>query len=129
MPDEFVEIVPILVVASLAVFRGEIILVPPLVFDLWRQRDLAGCLSADQITAHRNDSLAAFWPEHGDVIRGPRSPIEAGDYRLVDLERIHQMDNVESHYGGLAVSNRLIGKKSRRARSTQVRHDHVVASR
>src|SRR5580692_11629774 len=73
MPDEFVEIVPILVVASLAVFRGEIILVPPLVFDLWRQRDLAGCLSADQITAHRNDSLAAFWPEHGDVIRAPQS--------------------------------------------------------
>src|SRR5580698_2535104 len=127
MPDEFVEIVPVLVIASLAIFRGEIILVPPLVLNLWRQRDLAGCLATDQITAHRDDSLAALWPEHGDVIRCPRSPIKSGDYRLVDFERIHQMDNVESNDGGLAVPNRVVGEESRRARAAKVGHDHVVA--
>src|ERR1700689_4313755 len=117
MPDEFVEIMPVLVVASLAIFRGEIILVPPLILYVWRQRGLAGCLATDQITAHRDDRLATFWPEHGDVISCPCSPIEAGNYCLIDLERIHQMDNVESNHGGLAVSNRIIGKKSRRART------------
>src|ERR1700678_3257246 len=77
LPDEPREIAPVFVVADAAAFRGEIKLVPPLQLSLRRQRRLVRCLAADQITAHRDQRLAAFWPQHSDVIRDPPSPIEA----------------------------------------------------
>ena len=46
LPDELGKVVPVLLVAGPAAFGGKIILVPPLVFSLWRQRHLVGFLAA-----------------------------------------------------------------------------------
>jgi hypothetical protein len=77
------------------------------------QRRLAGRLATDQITAHRNDPLAAFWPKHCHDVSGPRAPIEAGDDRFVDLEGIHKIDNVDSDYGRLPVPKCIVRETKR----------------
>src|SRR5271154_5704887 len=108
---------------------GKIKLVPPLELSLWRQWHPAGCLAADQITAHRDERLAAFWPEHGDVISCPRSPIEPRENCLLNLESIHQSDGVQSNDRWLAIAKRVTGKKTRSSIPAQIRDDHPVSRR
>ena len=90
LPDELRELAPVFVVAGPAALGGEIELVPPFQLGLRRQRHLAGFLAADQIAAHRDQGLAALRPQRRDDVGGARAPIEAGEGRLLDLERIHQ---------------------------------------
>ena len=56
-PDEPVEVAPVTLIARLAAFGGEVILVPPRELRLWRQRLLVGRLAADKIAAHRHERL------------------------------------------------------------------------
>jgi len=56
--------------------------------DLRRQGHLAGFLVADQIAADRDERSAALGPERGDDVGRPRSPVEARNDRLLDLERV-----------------------------------------
>ena len=50
------------------------------------------------------------------AVRAPnRKP---GDDRFLDLESIHQSNDVESNYRWLAIPERFTGKKPRRAIST-----------
>ena len=60
-------------------------------------------------------------------VRAPQ--IEAAEDRLLDPERIHEIDHVTGQGGGLAVSNGIAGKKARRAVAAQIRNDHPVAGR
>ena len=120
---------PVFVVAGPAAFGGEIILVPPLQLGLRRQRRLAGFLAADQITAHGDQRLAALRPQRRDDVGRSRSPIKAADGRLLDFERIHQGDDIESDHRLLAVAERVAGKKARRAVAAHIRDDHPVARR
>jgi hypothetical protein len=60
-------------------------------------------------------------------VRAPQ--IEAAEDRLLDPERIHEIDHVTGQGGGLAVSNGIAGKKARRAVAAQIRDDHPVARR
>ena len=129
LPDQLRKVVPVFVVAGAAAFGGEIKLVPPLQLGLRRQRHLAGFLAADQIAAHRHHGLAALRPKRGDDVGRPRAPIEAGEGRLLDLERIHQGDGVDGDRRRLAVADRVARKKARRAIAAQIRHDHPVARR
>src|SRR5271168_1374729 len=98
LPDELCKIMPVFLIAVPAAFRGKVKLIPPLELSLRRQRRLASRLAADQITAHGDDRLAAFWPERRHDVGRPRSPIKARDDRLLDLESIHEGDDVESNY-------------------------------
>src|SRR5215470_608484 len=77
-PDEFREVVPVLVVAELAALGGKVELVPPLVLGGWRQRDLAGFLTSDQIAADRDQRLATLRPKRRDDVGGTRANIEGG---------------------------------------------------
>src|SRR5262249_24663139 len=72
LPNELREVVSISVVAGPAALGGKVILVPPLELGLWRQRFLASFLTADQVTAHRDQGLAALWPERRDDVGRPR---------------------------------------------------------
>ncbi len=94
LPNEFGKIVPVFFVAGPASLGGEVELIPPLQLSLWRQRHLAGFLAADQITAHRDERLAALRPQCSDNVGVRAAPIESGDGRLLDLEGIHQGDDV-----------------------------------
>jgi hypothetical protein len=58
-----------------------------------------------------------------------RSPVKTGDDGLLDLESIHQSDDVESNYRLLAIAEGFTGKKARRAVAAQRRNNHPVASR
>src|SRR2546425_11964230 len=98
LPNQLRKVVPVFVVAGPAAFRGKVILVPPLELSLWRQRYLAGLLTADQIPTHGDDRLAALRPERRDDVGRPRPPIIPAQDRLLDLERIHQRDDIESEY-------------------------------
>ena len=129
LPDELRELVPVFVVARAAALGGEIELVPPFELGLRRQRHLAGFLAADQIAAHGDHGLAALRPERRDDVGGPRAPIEAGEDRLLDLESIHQGDDVDGERRRLAIAERLARKKTRRAVAAQIRDDHPVARR
>src|SRR5215212_7504330 len=90
-----------------AAFRGKVILVPPLELSLWRQRQLVGFTAADQITTHGDEGLAALRPECRDDVGCLRSPIVTGDGRPLDLESIHQSDDIDGEYRLLGIPDRL----------------------
>ena len=71
--------------------------------------------------------LAAFRPKRRHDVGGACAPVEAGNYRLLDSERIHQSDDIDGYGGWLAVAHRFIGKKPRRAVAAQIRDDHAIA--
>ena len=123
------KVVPVFLVAGAAALGGEIKLVPPFELGLRRQRHLAGFLAADQIAAHGDHGLAALRPKRRDDVGGPRAPVEAGEDRLLDLERIHQGDDIDSERRRLAVADRFAREKARRAIAAQIGNDHPVAGR
>src|SRR6202008_205249 len=82
LPNELREVVPVSVVAGPAALRGKVVLVPPFELRLWRQRHLAGFLTADQITAHGDERRAALRPERRDDVSRPRAPIKTSDDSL-----------------------------------------------
>ena len=96
-PDELRKVAPVLVVADQAALGGEIELIPPLELGrrLRQGRLAAYFLAADQIAADRDQRLAALGPKRGDNIGRASAPIETGESRFVDLERVHQGDGVE----------------------------------
>src|SRR5882757_3239365 len=96
LPNQLREIVPVIFITLPTALGGEIELIPPLELGLWRQRLLAGLLSADQVTTHGNHGLAAFGPEHRHDVGGAGAPIKSADYGLLDLEGIHQSDDIRS---------------------------------
>ena len=55
-PDELRKFPPVLVVSGPAALGGEVVLVPPLQLGLRGQRQLAGCLAADQVAAHGDET-------------------------------------------------------------------------
>ena len=71
--------------------------------------------------------MTALRPERRDDVGGPRAPIEAGEHRLVDLQRIHQRDDIEGKRRLLAVAHRIGREKPRRAVAAQPGHDDPVA--
>ena len=73
--------------------------------------------------------LAALRPERGDDVGGARAPVAAAEDRLLDLERIHQRDDVDGERRLLAVARRRSRKEARRAIAAQIRDDHPVAGR
>src|SRR5262249_6747434 len=125
--DQLRELTPILFVAGTATIRGKIELVPPFVLSLWRQRHLAGFLVADQVAAHGDHRLGALWPECCEDVGSPCSPIKTGQDRLLDPESIQQSHEIHGEGRRLAVPNRVIRKKSRRAIAAQEWNDHPVA--
>src|SRR5262249_40994941 len=78
LPDQLRKLAPVFFVAGTAALRGEIELVPPLVLGRWRQRQSAGFLATDQVTAHGDHGLAALRPKRREDVGVARSPIEAG---------------------------------------------------
>src|SRR5262245_821385 len=129
LPDSPVEIVTVFIVAISSAINGEVILVPPLEFGCWWQRVLAGCLAANQISTDRNQAFAAFRPKRRDDVGAPCAPVEASEDSLIDLQRVHEIDDVESHYRWLSVAERVIRKKTRAAIPAHVRHHDVVTRR
>src|SRR2546421_623528 len=83
LPDELREITAVFFVAGTTAFCDKVELVPPLQFSLRRQRHLVGLAAADQIPTDRDECLAAFRPQRRDNVGGPRSPITAGEDRLL----------------------------------------------
>ena len=128
-PDEPRELAPVALVPGPAALGREVVLVPPLPLGLRRQRQLAGLLASDQIPAHRDEPGAPLRPERRDDVGRPRSPVGAGDDRLLDPEGVHQRDGVDRQDRLLPVAERLVGEKARRAVAAQVRDDHPVARR
>src|SRR5580692_2226990 len=129
LPNQLRKLAPVFFVAGAAALRGEIELIPPLKFSLWRQWHSAGLLTADQITAYRDHGLAALRPERREDVGGPRSPIEAGEDRLLDLESVQKVLEINGECRGLTVPDRRIRRKSRGAVAAQVRNDHLVSRR
>ena len=127
LPDEPGKVVPVFLVAGPAAFGGKVILVPPLELSLWRQRHLAGLLAADQIPTHGDEGLAALREEAAmmSAVRAPQS--NPAEDRPLDLERIHQSDDIESDHRLLAIAEGVAGKKARRAIAAQIGDDHPVA--
>jgi hypothetical protein len=103
LPDELRKFALVCVVARPAAFGGKIILVLPSVLHLWRQRQLIAFTVVDQIAIHRDHGLAALRPERRDDVGRPRSPIIPGEDRLLDLEHIHQSDDIESDHRLLGI--------------------------
>jgi hypothetical protein len=93
------------------------------------QRQLAGRLAANQVAAHRDEAVAALRPQRCDDAGASCSPIEAGDERLLDLERVQEGDGVDGERRLLAVAHGLVGAEARAPVAAQVRHDHAVLGR
>ena len=105
------------VVAGPAAFGGEVELVPPRELGWWWQRRLVGRLVADQVAAHRHHGLAPLGPERGDDVGRPRSPVEPGDDRRLDAQRVHEIDHVDGQGRLLAVAHRVVRAGSGSCRS------------
>jgi hypothetical protein len=59
----------------------------------------------------------------------PRAPIESGENGLVDLQGIHQRDDVDCDHRRLTIAHGAGRKKARRAITPQIGHDHVETLR
>src|SRR5262249_28910984 len=95
LPNELGKITPIFFVAGSAAFGGKIKLIPPFELSLRRQRRLVRGRAADQISADGDHSFAAFRPKRANNVGGARSPIKPPDHCFIDLESIHQGNDVE----------------------------------
>src|ERR1700741_4896634 len=104
LPDQVRKLASILFVAGTAAVCREIEQIPPFEFGLWRQRQLAGLLAANQISADGNQRLDSLRPQGRNDVGRPRAPIESGEKRLLDRESIHEVDDIDRERGGLAVA-------------------------
>ncbi len=107
LPNELRKIAPVFVVAGPAAFRGKIKTgttdgAQPLA--AMAPCRIPGC---DQITTRGDHGLAALRPERRDDVGRPRSPIKTGEGRLLDFERIHQGDDIDSERRWLAIADRF----------------------
>src|SRR5262249_43478580 len=107
LPDQPVEVAPVLLVAELAALGGEIKLVPPLEFGVRGERNLARFLAADEISADSDQGLTALRPQCSEDAGGPRSPIETGENRLFDPESVKKVLEIDCERGGLTVAEGL----------------------
>ena len=94
LPNQLGKLAAIHFVAGPAALGREIELVPPLQFGFRRQRLLAGFLAADQVSAHRDQRLATLWPKRCHDVGRPRAPVESRNGCLLDLQGVHQRDDV-----------------------------------
>src|SRR5262245_56172204 len=129
LPDQLRELTPILFVAGAAAIGGKVKLVPPFVLGLWRQRGLAGFLVADEIAAHRHHGPGALWPERCKDVGGSRSPVKAGENRLLDLKSVEKVLQIDGKRGRLPVPDRFIRKEAGRAIAAKMRNDCSIAGR
>ena len=129
LPDQLREIMPVFIVAEYAAFSGEVKLVPPFQLGLWRQGRLVGFRAADQITADRDQSFAAFRPQRRDHVGRACTPVKSGKDRFPDRESIHQVDDIDADYSLLTVPKSSIGQKAGGTVTAQIRDDHPVARR
>src|SRR5580698_488175 len=129
MPNELIELVEVFRIAGLADWGGEIVLVPKQERRLGWRRHLVALRAADQIAADGNDCLAAFRPEHSQDVSRARAPVKASDDSCLDLESVHQSDDVESDGRLLGVPHRFAREKARRTVAAQIGDDHSVACR
>ena len=109
MPNQLREFIPVLGVAIPPAFRGEIVLVPPLEFGFRRQWHLAGFLAADQIATDGYKRLHALRPKRRDNVGRASAPIEAGECRLLDPERVHESGDIYRQRRRLTVAEGFAG--------------------
>src|SRR4029077_8999220 len=62
-------------------------------------------------------------------VRGPRSPVETGDYDDREVECVHQRDGVFGERRLLPVSKRVRRYEPSGSVSAQMRNDHAVSLR
>src|SRR4029453_13939120 len=99
-------------VTSASPFGGEVVLVPPLELRLRRQGCPVRLLAADQISAYRDHRPAAMRPQRSDDIRRSGAPIEPGDDRVIDSQRVHERDAVAGERRLLTVPHRAAETKT-----------------
>lgn len=58
-----------------------------------------------------------------------RTPVETGDDRTLDPQRIQKRERVDGHHGLLSVPCRVVGQETCRAEPAQVRNDHPAVLR
>src|SRR4051812_8844895 len=114
LPDEPGKILSVFVVAGAAPVCREVILIPPLQLGFWRQRHSAGLLAADQIPTHRDHGFTSLRPERRNDVRCSGAPIKTGDRCALNLEGIHEFEDIQRQRCGLAVAAGSFGKKPRR---------------
>ena len=72
--------------------------------------------------------LAALRPKRRDDVRSARTPVESGHDRALDLEGVHEGDDVEGQRRLLAVADSLLRQERRRAVAAEIRDEHAVPS-
>lgn len=80
----------------------------------------------DEVTAGGDKGLDALGPQGGDDVGGARAPVEAGEDGLVDLEGVHQGDDVERDGGLLRGAGSVPGQEAGAAVAAQVGNDDAV---
>ena len=115
--------------AEHAPVRGEVILIPPRPFKHGRQWPLLGRQVGDQVARHRDQGLDSLRPQGRDDVTRPRSPVIAGQDRLLDPEGIHQSQDVQGERHLIDVPGRRGGQEGRCAMAAEIRDDHPVALR
>src|SRR5215469_5441127 len=129
LPDEQPQLVPVLRETADTPLRVEVVLVPPGVLCRGWEWLLFGGEVGDQVAGYRDQSLDPVRPQHRDDVAGPRPPVIAGQDRVLDLEGIHERENVDSERRLVGIPGRCWRQKGSRAIATEVRHDHPVAAR
>src|SRR6201999_4376409 len=97
--------------------------VPPAAFGGGGERRAVGRQVVDQVTAYQGGRLDPLRPHRGDAGGGPAAPVVAGEHRLVDVQGVHQRDEIGRGGGLLAVADGVLGQERRAAVAAQVGHD------
>ncbi|MNN00442.1 hypothetical protein D3C81_1130330 [compost metagenome] len=116
----------VLLVTGATTVSGEVELIPPLQFRLGWQRVLAGRLVADQIAADRDQRLDPLRPQRRDNVGRTRTPVIATEHRLLDLQGIHEVDDITGQCSRLAIAQGFVGQEMRIAITPGIGHQHPI---
>ncbi|MCY1405604.1 hypothetical protein D9M71_208480 [compost metagenome] len=127
MPDQLGEVVGVFRVSGATAVGGEVELIPPLQFRLGWQRVLAGRLVADQVSTDRDQRLDPLRPQRRDNAGRTRTPVITTEHRLLDLQRIHEVDDITGQRSRLAIAQGFVGEEMRIAIAARIGHQYPVA--
>ncbi|MNO87596.1 hypothetical protein D3C76_790190 [compost metagenome] len=117
----------VFLVAQATTLGREVELVPPLQLGSRWQRRLAGLLAADQVATHRHQRLHPLRPKRRDNVGGACAPVITAEHGLLDLQRIHEINQIACQCRRLAVAQGLGRQETRVAITASIRNQHAIA--
>src|SRR5688500_7599400 len=92
----------------------EVVLVPQCMFDGGRRRARRARDVEHVVTTTRHESTYPLGPKGGHDARRAPTPVETAHHRAIQIERVHEREQIVRQRGLLSRAWRLVGEERRR---------------